>query len=119
VWFDKNSQDLLIETPQGERTRDIYGVCLGNATFETEKTPRGAVRCFVTGEFLAIPGTNEGSDLARKIIRAARNPLEFYWWRDKSWPIQRARWALIQKPHGGFSTCRATDNNLEDDGKKG
>jgi len=113
VWFDKKEQQLLVETKQGERTRDIYGVCLGNAVFETEPTARGAVRCYVKGDFLVVPGTNESSDLILRIRRAAQDRLDFYWWRDRSWPVSRARWAVIEKPHGGFPTCCATDRDLE------
>lgn len=109
VWFDRRSGDLLVEASDGAVSKSIYNVCLGDAVFGAEQTTRGATRCVVTGTFLAIPGTRESSDIEREIHGIAREHLDFYWTRDKSWPISRARLACIGKPHGGFPTSMAAD----------
>ncbi|WP_048645258.1 hypothetical protein [Nitratireductor soli] len=109
VWVDKASKDLLIESQTGAITRDIYGICLEDVVFSTEATARGAVRCFATGRLLAVPGTREGTEMEREIRQAARGHLDFYWWRDKKWPIAKARRAYIAPPHGGFPTSLAVD----------
>ena len=109
VWFDKASKDLLIESETGAIARDIYGICLEDVVFDTETTARGAVRCFATGRLLAVPGTREGTAMEREIRQAARGHLDFYWWRDKKWPVAKARQAYIAPPHGGFPTSLAVD----------
>lgn len=109
VWFDKTSKDLLIESETGELSRDIYGVCLADVVFDTETTARGAIRCFASGRFLAVPGTRESSDIERQMRASAREHLDFYWWRDTRWPIVEARQAYIAPPHGGFPTSLAVD----------
>ncbi|MEQ8451614.1 hypothetical protein [Roseivivax sediminis] len=109
VWFDKASKDLLIESETGAITRDIYGICLDDVAFDTETTARGAVRCFATGRLLAVPGTRESTEMECEIRQAARGHPDFYWWRDKKWPIAKARQAYIAPPHGGFPTSLAVD----------
>ncbi len=109
VWFDKASKDILIESETGAIARDIYGICLEDVVFDTETTARGAVRCFATGRLLVVPGTREGTEMEREIRQAARGHLDFYWWRDKKWPIAKARQAYIAPPHGGFPTSLAVD----------
>jgi hypothetical protein len=109
VWFDKKEGHLMIEDETGHVTWDIYGVPLSDVVFETETTQRGAVRCVARGNIIAIPNTNEATEERQKIIREARNSMEFYWSRDKSWPYAGARLALISKPQGGFSTSYAVD----------
>lgn len=106
VWFDKSSTHLLIES-NGTLARDIYGVCLEDVSFGTETTLRGAVRCFATGRLLAIPGTHESSTIQRQILKEADGFLDFHWWRDKKWPIAKARKAVIAPPRGGFPTSAA------------
>jgi len=110
VWFDKRSGDLIIETALGAKSRDIYGVCLSDAIFGTEKTPRGAVSCFVVGTFMAVPGSNESHEIKRAISARGGKHLDFYWWKNKDWPITTAALALIAKPHGGFPTCYAVSS---------
>lgn len=109
VWFDKNSQELLVQSDGGAISKDIYGVCLGDALFDTETTTRGAARRFAVETLLAVPGTREGQEVERQIRAAARGHLEFYWWRDNRWPISSARLACIAPPHGGFPTSLAVD----------
>lgn len=109
VWFDKASKDLLIESETGDITRDIYGICLEDVLFDAERTARGAVRCFATGRLLAVPGTRESTEMERGMRQAAQGHLDFYWWRDKAWPIAKARQAYIAPPHGGFPTNLAVD----------
>jgi len=102
VWFDKASKDLLVASETGTITRDIYGICLEDVTFDTEATARGAVRCFAKGRFLAVPGTRESTEIEREIRQAAKGHLDFYWWRDKEWPIATARQAYIAPPMADF-----------------
>lgn len=109
VWYDKSSKELLVQSDGGAISKDIYGVCLGDALFDTETSARGAVRCFVVGTLLAVPSTREGQEIERQIRAKARGHLEFYWWRDKRWPISRARLACIAPPHGGFPTNLVID----------
>lgn len=109
VWFDKGAKEFLIESETGAVTQDIYGICLGDVVFDTETTARGAVRCFVIGTFLAVPGSHESREVERQIRAAAPSHLEFYWWRDKKWPISKARLARIAPPHGGFPTSLVVD----------
>lgn len=109
VWFDKASKYLLIACETGTITRDIYGICLEDVMFDTETTARGAVRCFATGRLLAIPGTRESTEIEREIRQASKGHLDFYWWRDKEWPIATARQAYIAPPQGGFPTSLAVD----------
>ena len=109
VWFDRRSGDLLIETSDGMVSKSIYDVCLGEAVFETEPTVRGATRCVVRGAFLAIPGSHESHAIQSEIHAIAQQHLDFYWSRDKTWPIRSARLASIAKPHGGFPTSMAAD----------
>ena len=89
-------------------TWDIYGVPLSDVVFETETTPRGAVRCVAIGNIIAIPSTSGCSEISHNIIKEARGSLEFYWHRDKAWPYAGARLALISSmPRGGFPTSYA------------
>ena len=46
----------MVEDETGHLTWDIYGVPLSDVVFETEKTPRGAVRCVAFGNLIAIAG---------------------------------------------------------------
>ena len=46
----------MVEDETGHLTWDIYGVPLSDVVFETEKTPRGAVRCVAFGNLIAITG---------------------------------------------------------------
>lgn len=108
VWFDKKDATLIAES-DSNAMRCIYGICLGDVEFGTELTKRGAVRCFAAGKLLADPFSNEGTDYRVKIMQEAGEFLEFYWWRDKSWPLSAASKALIAGPHGGFPTCAAID----------
>lgn len=112
VSFDRKSGNLIIEADDGTKTQDIYGVALGDAFFEVITTPRGASRCVVSGSFLAVPGSAEGQALQRKILAEAKGPLDFYWSRDKTWPLMRARLAFIGKPRGGFPTSAVVDEML-------
>ena len=91
IYFDRKSGDLIIESPEGQRCRDFLGVCIGEAVFDTEPTVRGSTRCIVTGNFLAVPGTRESRDIESEIRAQGRSHLEFYWWRDKTWPLRKAR----------------------------
>lgn len=109
VWFEKREKVLFIEGEGGRRWRDIYGVCLEDVQFSTDATPRGATRCFATGKLLGIPGTNESHEVQRDILKQSRDHLEFYWWRDKRWPILSARLAYLSPPHGGFMTNVVVD----------
>ena len=62
VWFDKKETHLMVEDETGHLTWDIYGVPLSDVVFETEKTPRGAVRCVAFGNLIAITHTNEATE---------------------------------------------------------
>ena len=110
VWFDKPSRNLLIEDEAGKVSQDIYGVCLGDVEFNVETTSRGAIRCFVVGTFLAVPGSAESLSIQRQMHTERGRYLEFYWWRDRAWPISRARLAFIARPHGGFPTNLVVDS---------
>jgi hypothetical protein len=77
--------------------------------FETETTPRGAVRCVAWGNIIAIANSREKSEARSRIKQEARGGMEFYWSRDKAWPYAGARLAVISKPQGGFSTSYAVD----------
>ena len=97
----------MVEDETGHLTWDIYGVPLSDAVFETEKTPRGAVRCVAFGNLIAITHTNEATSEANDhsggrtqhgllleprqamAIRGARSDLE-PWGRSGS-PRQPAR----------------------------
>lgn len=109
VWFDTKERHLLVEDETGRVTYDIYGMPLADVAFETETTPRGAVRCVARGNIIAIANTHEESEARRAIIEEARTSMEFYWTRDKQWPFAGARLALISPPHGGFPTSYAVD----------
>ena len=99
----------MIEDETGHLTWDIYGVPLSDVVFETEKTLRAAVRCVAFGNLIAITHTNEATEARQMIIREAGRSMDFYWNRDKQWPIAGARLALISKPWGGFPTSYAVD----------
>jgi hypothetical protein len=58
----KGETHLLVEDETGHLTWDIYGVPLSDVVFETEKTPRGAVRCVAFGNLIAITHTNEATE---------------------------------------------------------
>ncbi|MGV0819435.1 hypothetical protein [Martelella sp. AMO21009] len=47
--------------------------------------------------------------MEHEIRQAAQGHLDFYWSRDKAWPIAKARQAYIAPPHGGFPTNLAVD----------
>jgi hypothetical protein len=113
VWFDKKEGDLMIEDETGRVTCDIYGVPLSDVVFETETTPRGAIRCVAIGNIIAIPHTRRADVARQRIIREARSSMDFYWSRDKQWPFAGARLALISKPQGGFATSYAVDPVLK------
>jgi hypothetical protein len=108
VWFDKATSHLLVEDETGRVGWDIYGVPLSDVVFETETTPRGAVRCLARGTIIATSNTRADQEARANIITTGR-PIEFYWTRDKQWPIASARVALISKPDGGFTSCYAVD----------
>lgn len=109
VWFDTKERQLLVEDEADRVSRDIYGMPLSDVVFDTETTPRGAVRCVARGNIMAIPNTNEATEARGRIIHEARSSMEFYWSRDRSWPYAGARLALISPPHGGFATSYAVD----------
>ncbi|MFZ3481650.1 hypothetical protein [Sphingomonas sp. 3-13AW] len=109
VWYDRGARALLIEDHTSHRVRDIYGVCLEDVEFEVEATPRGGSRCYAKGILLADPNTCESTKLKTEIRREAGGGLDFYWSRDKRWPVAGARRALIAPPHGGFATCSVID----------
>lgn len=112
VSFDRKSGSLIIEADDGTKTQDIYGVALGDAVFDVVTTARGAARCVVSGSFLAVPGTPKCNEIQRRILAEANGSLDFYWSRDKSWPLRGAKFAFIGKPHGGFPTSWAVDQTI-------
>jgi len=78
VWFDKKEKThLMVEDETGHLTWDIYGVPLSDVVFETEKTPRGAVRCVAFGNLIAITHTNEATEARQMIIREAGRSMDF------------------------------------------
>jgi hypothetical protein len=95
VWFDKATSQLLVEDETGRVGWDIYGVPLADVVFETETTPRGAIRCVARGTIITIANTREDSDTRHSIIKEAGRSIEFHWSRDKQWPFAGARLALI------------------------
>jgi len=109
VWFDTKERRLLVEDETGRVTYDIYGMPLADVVFETEMTPRGAVRCVARGNIIAIANTREESEARRAIVHESRNSMDFYWSRDKQWPFASARMALISPLYGGFPTSYAVD----------
>jgi hypothetical protein len=109
VWFDTKERQLLVEDETGRVTWDIYGMPLADVVFETEMTPRGAVRCVAWGNIIGLANTREESEARRAIKHEARNSMDFYWSRNKQWPFARARLALISPPRGGFPTSYAVD----------
>lgn len=109
VWFDTKERHPLVEDETGRATWDIYGMPLADIVFETETTPRGAIRCVARGNIIAIANTHEESEARRTIIQAAHGSMDFYWSRDKQWRFARARLALISPPHGGFPTSYTVD----------
>ncbi|TJV15862.1 hypothetical protein [Mesorhizobium sp.] len=100
VWFDKATRDLVVEMETGEALQSTFGVILKDAVFQVEVDGRGRSRCIVTGKF--VPEDIASAELA--IGPREKQSLDFYWWRDKVWPIARARIAFVNKPHGGFLT---------------
>jgi hypothetical protein len=58
---------------------------------------------------LVMVATASGSETSHNIIKEARRSMEFYWYRDKTWPYAGARLALISMPRGGFPTSYAID----------
>ena len=108
VWFDTKERQLLVEDETGRVTYDIYGVPLTDVVFETETTPRGAIRCVARGTIIAIANTRGDSDTRHSIIKAGRS-MEFYWSRDKQWPFAGARLAVISPPRGGFPSSYVVD----------
>ena len=113
VWLDTKERQLLVEDDNGRATYDIYGMPLADVVFETETTPRRAVRCVALGNVIAIPGLSGCSEASHNIIKEARRSMEFYWHRDKAWPYAGARLALIWMPRGGFPTSYAVDPVLK------
>jgi hypothetical protein len=109
IWFDMKERQLTIEDETGRVTWDIYGVLLSDVVFDTELTPRGAVRCVARGNIIAIPSTSGYTETSHNIIKEAGRSMEFYWSRDKQWPFAGARLALISPPQGGFPTSYAVD----------
>lgn len=109
VWFDTKERELLVEDETGRVTYDIYGMPLSDVVFETETTPRGAIRCVARGNIIARPSTREESEMRQAIIREAHHSMDFYWSRDKQWPFASARLAVISPPRGGFPTSYAVD----------
>lgn len=104
--------DLIFESTEGQRSRDFMGVCISDAVFDPEPSARGSNRCFATGDFLAVPGSRESRDIESEIRARGRSHLEFYWWRDHTWPLRKARLAFIAKPHGGFPTSMVVDGDV-------
>lgn len=109
VWFDKATSQLLVEDETGRVGWDIYGVPLADVAFETETTPLGAVLCVARGIIITIANNREDTDTRHSIIKEAGRSTEFYWSRDKQWPIASARLAVIPPPRGGFATSYAVD----------
>jgi hypothetical protein len=62
---------LSLAAETGHVTWDIYGVPLSDVVFETETTPRGAVRCVAIGNIIAIPSTSGCSEISHNIIKEA------------------------------------------------
>lgn len=100
VWFDKVAHDLVVEMENGESLQSTLGVILKDAVFQVEDDARGRPRCIVSGKF--VPEDTASTELI--IGLREKQSLDFYWWRDKAWPIARARIAVVNKPHGGFPT---------------
>ena len=82
VWFDTKERQLIVEDETGRVTRDIYGMPLADVVFETEMTPRGAVRCVARGNIIALANPHEESEARRAIIQEARSSS-----RDEQWPL--------------------------------
>ena len=77
--------------------------------FETEKTPRGVVRCVAFGNLIAITHTNEATEARQMIIREAGRSMDFYWNRNKQWPFAGARLGADLGATERFPTSYAVD----------